>query len=49
MIPVGLMCYVRKIHRDHEVALPAPGAGRRATTELSNAAPLCQAVTAPPT
>jgi hypothetical protein len=31
MIPVGLMCYVRKIHRDHEVALPlrrAPGHGR---------------------
>jgi hypothetical protein len=37
MIPVGLMCYVRKIHRDHEVALPL----RRATAELSNAAPLC--------
>jgi len=32
MIPVGLMRYVRKIHRDHEVAPPlrrAPGAGPR--------------------
>jgi hypothetical protein len=49
MIPVGLMHYVRKIHRNHEVTLHlrrAPGAGRRApaaarraAAELSNAAP----------